>query len=76
MASAYSRTTFSVSENSKEVRKLGKASIFSGDTPLFLLTAEPMSIQKGHSTRVATRNCARSLRPAPTEWLEANDRSI
>jgi hypothetical protein len=35
--------------------------VSSGETPLFLLTAEPMSIQNGHPTSVATRNCAMSF---------------
>src|ERR1700687_4850780 len=55
MASAYSSTSLSVSENRALFRKLGNASIFSAEVPLVLLTAEPMSVQNGHPTSVATR---------------------
>ena len=76
MPSAYSRTSRSFSENSVLVRCLGNASIFSDEMPLVLLTAEPMSIQKGHPTSVATLSCARFFKASSTSRLERRDCSI
>jgi hypothetical protein len=54
----------------------GNATIFSSEIPRVLLTAEPMSIQNGHPTSVATRNCPKSFNPARTSRLPSSDCSI
>jgi hypothetical protein len=76
MPSAYSRTNFSVSENRGFLLYSPSALIFSAETPLVLLTAEPMSIQNGQPTSVATRSCARSFSVASTNRLAPSDCSI
>jgi hypothetical protein len=76
IASAYSRTSLSVSEKSPLLAYSGKASIFSREIPFCLLTAEPMSIQNGHPISVATRKEASSLSVSSTLWLKSSDCSI
>ncbi len=76
MASAYSRTSFSDSENSSLARYFGNAAILSVETPLVLLTAEPISIQNAQPTSVATRSWARFFSPASISLLEKSDCSI
>lgn len=76
MRSAYSRTSLSVSENSELLLYSPRAAIFSSEMPFFLLTADPMSIQYGHSTSVATRSCPKSFNTSGTSRLPNSDRSI
>lgn len=76
MPSAYSRTSLSVSENSELRLYSPRAAIFSSEMPLVLLTAEPISIQYGQPTNVATRSCPKSFSNSGTSRLPSSDCSI
>jgi len=76
MRSAYSRTRRSSSEKLQSERYLPRFAICSAEIPLALLTAEPMSIQNGHPTSVATRSWTSSFSLWLTSLLPICDRSI
>ena len=58
MASAYCKTSRSSSEKLKSLRYWFRLAICSTVIPFALPTAEPMSIQNGQPTNVATRSSA------------------
>ena len=76
MASAYSSARRSASLNNLLVAYSGSASSLSSETPLSLLTAEPMSIQKGQPITVAARTLTRFLSERSTRLTAAIDCSI